>query len=105
MISLNNGQYIIESDGGYQFGKTADFIFDNGVHRLGSVEPTRKENSLYYDGEYFKVGEGRSAITEDKISDDPARLRTMTGIAMELRNDGIHKAKVVLTVGLQGLGI
>lgn len=82
MISLNNGQYVIGFDDGYQLGKTANFIFDNGVHRLGAIEPTLKENSLFYDGEYFKVGEGRSAITEDKISDDSARLRTMAGIAM-----------------------
>ena len=100
MISLNNGQYVIGFDDGYQLGKTANFIFDNGVHRLGAIEPTLKENSLFYDGEFFKVGEGRSAITEDKISDDSARLRTMTGIAMELRNAGLHKAKIVLAVGL-----
>ena len=100
MIPLNNGQYIIGFDDGYQLGKTANFIFDNGVHRLGAVEPTLKENSLFYDGEFFKVGEGRSAITEDKISDDSARLRTMAGIAMELRNAGLHKAKIVLAVGL-----
>ena len=61
---------------------------------------TLQENSLFHDGEYFKVGEGRSAITEDKISDDSARLRTMTGIAMELRKEGLYKAEVVLAVGL-----
>lgn len=43
MISLNNGQYVIGFDDGYQLGKTANFIFDNGVHRLGAVEPTLKE--------------------------------------------------------------
>ena len=67
---------------------------------LGSIEPTLKENSLFYDGDFFKVGEGRSAITEDKISDDSARLRTMTAIAMEFRKAGIHKADVILAVGL-----
>ena len=45
MIPLNNGQYVIGFDDGYQLGKTANFIFNNGVHRLGSVEPTLKENS------------------------------------------------------------
>ncbi len=87
MIRLDDGRYIIGFDDGYQLGKTANFLFDNGVHMLGSAEPTLKENSLFYDGEYFKVGEGRSAITEDKISDDTARLRTMAGIAMELRRE------------------
>ena len=100
MITLNNGSYIIGFDDGYQLGKTANFVFDNGVHMLGSVEPTLKENSLFYEGEYFKVGEGRAAITDDKISDDTARLRTMAAIAMELRNAGLNKAEVILAVGL-----
>ena len=100
MIRLDGGKCIIGFDDGYQLGKTANFIFDNGVHRLGVIEPTLKENSLFYDGEYFKVGEGRSAITEDKISDDSAKLRTMAGIAMELRKAEVCKAKIVLAVGL-----
>lgn len=45
MIKLENGSYIIGFDDGYQLGKTSNFVFDNGVHRLGSVGPTLKENS------------------------------------------------------------
>lgn len=100
MIHLEDKKYIIGFDDGYQLGKTANFVFDNGVHTLGSAEPTLKEKSLFYDGEYFKVAEGRAAITEDKISDDTARLRTMAAMAMELRSLGIHQAEVILTVGL-----
>lgn len=100
MIRLDDERYVIGFDDGYQLGKTANFIFDNGVHMIGSVEPTLKENSLFYDGEFFKVGEGRAAITDDKISDDTARLRTMVGMAMELRKAGLCKAEVVLAVGL-----
>ncbi len=100
MIRLDDGKCIIGFDDGYQLGKTANFVFDNGVHMLGSAETTLKENSLFYDGEYFKVGEGRSAITEDKISDDMARLRTMAGIAMELRREGLRKAEIILVAGL-----
>ncbi len=100
MIRLDDGRCIIGFDDGYQLGKTANFVFDNGVHTLGSAEPTLKENSLFYDGEYFKVGEGRTAITEDKVSDDTARLRTMAGIAMELRREGLCKAEIILVAGL-----
>ena len=100
MITLKNGQCIIGFDDGYQLGKTANFIFDNGVHMFGSAEPTLKENTLFYDGEYFKVGEGRAAITEDKVSDDTARLRTMVGIAMELGKEKMHEAEIILAVGL-----
>ena len=100
MYRLDDGRYIIGFDDGYQLGKTANYVFDNGVHMIGSMEPTLSEKSLFYDGEYFKVGEGRAAITEDKVSDDDARLRTMVAMAMELRGIGIHKADVVLAVGL-----
>ena len=100
MIRLDDGRCIIGFDDGYQLGKTANFVFDNGVHMFGSAEPTLKENSLFYDGEYFKVGEGRAAVTEDKVSDDSARLRTMAGIAMELRREGLCKAEIVLVAGL-----
>ena len=99
MVKLDNGSYIIGFDDGYQLGKTANFVFDNGIHRLGCVEPTLKENSLFYNGEYYKVGEGRAAITEDKVSDDQARLRTMAATAMELRQAGIRQAEVILAVG------
>ena len=100
MIRLDDKRCIVGFDDGYQLGKTANFIFDNGVHMLGSIEPTLKENSLFYDGDFFKVGEGRAAITDDKISDDTARLRTMAGMAMELQKAGICKAEIVLAVGL-----
>ena len=100
MIRSKNGECIIGFDDGYQLGKTANFIFDNGVHMFGSVEPTLKENTLFYDGEYFKVCEGRAAITEDKISDDTARIRTMAGIAMELGKEKMHEAEIILAVGL-----
>ena len=100
MIRSKSGECIIGFDDGYQLGKTANFIFDNGVHMFGSVEPTLKENILFYDGEYFKVGEGRAAITEDKVSDDTARLRTMAGIAMELGKEKMHEAEIILAVGL-----
>lgn len=100
MIKLNNGKCIIGFDDGYQLGKTANFVFNNGVHMIGSVEPTFKDNSLLYDGDYFKIGEDRAAITEDKISDENARLRTMVGMAMELKYVGLRKAEVILAVGL-----
>ncbi len=35
MKRLENGMYIIGFDNGYQFGKTAEAIFDNGVYVLG----------------------------------------------------------------------
>ncbi|MEY8334921.1 ParM/StbA family protein [Lachnospiraceae bacterium 47-T17] len=100
MVKLSNGQYVIGFDNGYQFGKTAQSLFDNGVYAMGTVEPTVKEHSLKYNRKYYKVGEGRAAITEDKVSDENARLLTMVAIAKELEAEGIQKAEVILAVGL-----
>lgn len=100
MIKLDNGKYIIGFDNSYQFGKTANFMFDNGVFPLGKVEPSLREHSLKFERKYYKVAEGRAAITEDKVSDESARLLTMVAMAKELTEVGVTKAEVVLAVGL-----
>lgn len=100
MVKLNDGKVIIGYDDGYQLGKSVNFIFDNGVHLLGKTEPTLKEGSLKYDGNYYKIGEGRAAITEDKVSSGDGLIRTMAAIAMELRKEDMSTADVILAVGL-----
>ena len=100
MIKLDDGKYIIGFDNGYQFGKTANYMFDNGVNPLGKVEPSLREHSLKFERKYYKVTEGRAAITEDKVSDENARLLTIVAIAKELAVVGITKADVILAVGL-----
>ena len=55
MIKLEDGRYIIGFDNGYQFGKTANFMFDNGVYPLEKVEPSIKEHSVKYENKYYKV--------------------------------------------------
>lgn len=100
MIKLNNGMYVIGFDDGYQFGKTANTLFENGVYPMGKVEPSIKEHSLKYGRKYYKVCEGRAAITEDKVSDENARLLTMVAIANELKMEGVRKAEVILASGL-----
>lgn len=100
MIKLSNGMYIIGFDNGYQFGKTAGAVFDNGVYPMGKVEPSTKAHSLKYGKKYYKAGEGRAAITEDKVSDENARLLTMVAIAKELGAEGGRKAEIILAVGL-----
>lgn len=100
MVRLDDGRYIIGFDNGYQFAKTARTLSDNGVHAMGKVEPSVMEHTLGYGRRFYKVGEGRAAITEDKVSDEDARLLTMAAVAKELSVEGIRKAEVVLAVGL-----
>lgn len=100
MIKLQDDRFIIGFDDGYQLSKTANYMFENGVHAMGVIEPTLVENSLFYEDNYYKVGEGRSLITEDKVSSENGRILAMTGIAKELRRIGITDANVVLAVGL-----
>ena len=82
------------------FSLKRSFMFDNGVFPLGKVEPSVREHSLKFERKYYKVAEGRAAITEDKVSDENARLLTMVAIAKELLVAGITKADVILAVGL-----
>lgn len=44
MFRLEDGRYIIDFNDGYPLGKMANYVFDNGVHVIGSVEPTLKRN-------------------------------------------------------------
>lgn len=100
MVRLGDGKYIVGFDNGYQFAKTARALFDNGVHAMGKVEPSVMEHTLKHGRRFYKVGEGRAAITEDKTSDGDARLLTMAALAKELSMEGIRKAGIVLAVGL-----
>jgi hypothetical protein len=49
MIKLSGGKYIIGFDNGYQFGKSATTMFENGVYPLGKVEPSVREHALKYE--------------------------------------------------------
>ena len=61
MVKLNNGAYVIGFDNGYQFGKTANTLFDNGVYEMGKVEPSVKEHSLKYERKYYIEGDIKTA--------------------------------------------
>jgi len=91
---------IIGVDVGFQYVKGVDVIFPNGVTNLGNAAPTLVENSLFYEGNYYKIGEGREKITDSKLNDNNARLLTMVAIAKELKNKMLTEADIVLAVGI-----
>lgn len=79
--------------------KTAHSTFENGVERLGG-EATLSNNTLIYNGNYYKVGEGRLPMMQKKTENENYFLLTLAAIAREL--DAYHQteAYVILAVGL-----
>ena len=39
MIKLPDGKIIVGFDNGYQYAKTANSLYENGVFEMGKVEP------------------------------------------------------------------
>ena len=90
---------IIGLDHGYGNMKTAHTCFQTGVTRHDR-EPTFKSNLLFYDGQYYTIGEEHKEFTADKMTDQDYFILTLAGIASELAFYGWQTADVHLSVGL-----
>ena len=90
---------IIGLDHGYGNMKTAHTCFQTGV-TLHDKEPTFKSNLLFYDGQYYTIGEEHKEFTADKMTDQDYFILTLAGIASELAFYGRQSADVHLAVGL-----
>ena len=90
---------IIGLDHGYGNMKTAHTCFQTGVTRHDR-EPTFKSNLLFYDGQYYTIGEEHKEFTADKMTDQDYFILTLAGIASELAFYGRQAADVHLGVGL-----
>lgn len=99
MIKLSERECLIGVDNGYQYVKTSNYVFENGIHEM-SVEPSLKEHTMLINGKYYKVGEGRAGISKDKVSDEANRLLCYTGIAQEMRKEGLRDIDLYLAVGV-----
>lgn len=86
-------------DHGFSTMKTAHATFENGVEKLGG-EATLTNNTLVYEGKYYKVGEGRLPMMQTKIENDNYFLLTLAAIAKELDVYLQSEANVILAVGL-----
>ncbi len=60
---------IIGIDHGYGNIKTANMVTPTGITRLDS-KPTFSRNTLYYEGEYYLIGEGHKEYLPDKWNDN-----------------------------------
>ncbi|MBR5111625.1 MAG: ParM/StbA family protein [Clostridia bacterium] len=94
-----NHPVIIGLDHGYGNVKTAHICFQSGVTRH-EKEPTFKNSLLFYEGQYYTIGEEHKEFTADKMTDQDYYLLTLTAIASELAFYGRFSADVHLAAGL-----
>ena len=90
---------IVGIDHGYGNIKTANTVTPTGITKLDAA-PTFTKNTLFFDGNYYQIGEGHKEYLADKWQDEDNYLFTLMGIARELNQEGITSAKVYLAVGL-----
>ena len=90
---------IIGIDHGYGNIKTANTVTPTGVS-VFDTEPTFEGNVLYYDGRYYRFGEGHKPFISDKTEDEDFYAATLLGIAKELSREKIYEADVHIAAGL-----
>lgn len=90
---------IIAIDHGYGNIKTANTVTPTGVS-IFDTEPTLEGNTLFYDGRYYRFGEGHKPFISDKTEDEDFYAATLLGIAKELSREKIYEAEVHIAAGL-----
>ena len=90
---------IIGIDHGYGNIKTANTVTPTGVS-VFDTEPTFEGNVLFYDGRYYRFGEGHKPFISDKTEDEDFYAATLLGIAKELSREKIYEADVHIAAGL-----
>ena len=98
MIKLDD-KYIIGVDHGYGNIKTSNHIFKAGIAAFDH-EPLFTGDMLVYGGGYYVIGEGHKEFVPQKHSDEDYYLLTLAGIAMELKDEGLTEADVIIAAGL-----
>ena len=74
---------VVGIDHGFSMMKTPHATFENGVEKLGG-EATLSNNTLIYQGNYYKVGEGRLPLMQTKTENENYFLLTLAAIAKEM---------------------
>lgn len=90
---------IIGIDHGYGNIKTANTVTPTGVS-VYDTEPTFEGNTIFYDGRYYRFGEGHKPFISDKTEDGDFYAATLLGIAKELSREKIYEADVHIAAGL-----
>lgn len=90
---------VVGVDHGFSMMKTPHATFENGVEKLGG-EATLSNNTLIYEGDHNKVGEGRLPMMQTKTENENYFLLTLASIAKEMDVYQQSEADVILAVGL-----
>ena len=94
-----NDAVIIGVDHGYGNIKTANHVFRTGIVGYDH-EPLFTGDMLVFGGRYYVIGEGHKEFVPQKHSDEDYYLLTLAGIAMELKDEGLTEADVIIAAGL-----
>lgn len=98
MKELRNGIKIIGIDHGYGNIRTANTVIPTGITAY-TTEPIFSGNILFYDGMYYRMGEGHKPFAADKSTDNDFYLFTLMSVARELSQQGISEADVHIAAG------
>lgn len=93
------GTKIIAVDHGYGNIKTANTVTPTGITAY-ETEPIFSDNTLEYNGMYYRIGDGHKEFIPDKAMDEDYYLLTLMAVARELNPCGIREADVHLAAGL-----
>ena len=99
MYQKETGEIIMGIDHGYSTIKSVDMITKNGVKKCKS-KPAMEENTLLWQGEYYKVGEGSMDFTESNVSDERLYVNTLAAIGKVAKKHKFIKMNVILGTGL-----
>ena len=94
-----NETKIIGIDHGYGNIKTANHCFQAGIMGYDQ-EPLFTRDMLTYDGRYYLIGEGHKEFVAEKVKDEDYYLLTLAAMALELQDEGLTEATVIIAAGL-----
>lgn len=90
---------VLGIDHGWSQMKTPNFVFTSGVKEI-TTEPSGLDNTVQYEGKYYRVGGNRLEVKETKVEDENYYILTLAAVAKELDIRGIRDAHLFLAVGL-----
>lgn len=96
---MNHKLEVIGIDHGWSMMKTASQVFVTGIKEI-TTTPALFEDTLEYEGRYYRVGTIRQEVRDTKVEDESFYLLTLAAAAKELKRRGLTEGKVFLATGL-----